>query len=92
MSTSKEELCVVNGVLLKGTKVIIPSSMRREMVKLVHDGHLGIEKCKRRAREVMYWPYCICTCQHHRYQQRKEPLLSHSRPEGPWSKVEVELW
>lgn len=51
----QEELSVINGVLLKGTKLIIPFSMRSEMVELVHEGHLGIEKCRRHAREVMYW-------------------------------------
>ncbi len=27
------------------------------MTVLLNEGHMGIEKCKRHAREVMYWPY-----------------------------------
>ena len=36
-------------VLFKGTRIVIPTSMRQQMVRLVPEGHLGIEKCKRRA-------------------------------------------
>ncbi|KAK0143083.1 hypothetical protein N1851_018783 [Merluccius polli] len=31
-------------------------SLRREMLQRIRKGHLGIEKCKKRAREVMFWP------------------------------------
>lgn len=31
-------------------------TLRKEMLQKIHEGHLGEEKCKRRAREVMYWP------------------------------------
>ena len=34
----------------------MPSSLRRQMLNLVHESHLGIIKCKQRAREVLYWP------------------------------------
>lgn len=97
----KEELTVLDGVLLKGTKIVIPTSMRSQMVKLVHEGHLGIEKCKRRARDVLYWPcmhkdieayvQCCETCQRHRYQQPKEPMRPHEKPQQPWRKVGMDL-
>lgn len=51
ISTLKAELSVLD-VLLKGTKVVIPVSMSSQMLSLVHEGHLGIEKC---AREILYW-------------------------------------
>ena len=51
-----EELSVVDGVILKGVRVVIPSSLRKELLCRIHEGHLGIEKCKRRARETLYWP------------------------------------
>ena len=55
-ATFIEELNVVDGVLLKGHKVVMPPTLRPEMLRLLHEGHLGIEKCKRRARDTMYWP------------------------------------
>ena len=51
----KEELSVVDGIILTVDKVVVPSSMRRDMLKCIHEGHIGIEKCKARARDVMYW-------------------------------------
>jgi hypothetical protein len=52
----RNELSLVNGIILKGLKVVIPRSLRKEMLQKIHVGHLGIEKCRRRAREVLYWP------------------------------------
>ncbi|KAL4708123.1 hypothetical protein ACJJTC_009902 [Scirpophaga incertulas] len=26
------------------------------MLEIIHDGHLGLDRCKRRAREVLFWP------------------------------------
>ena len=43
----KEELTVVNGVLMTGNRIVIPTSMHSQMAKLTHEGHLDIEKCKR---------------------------------------------
>ncbi|KAK7939091.1 hypothetical protein WMY93_002417 [Mugilogobius chulae] len=98
----KEELSVIQGVLLKGKRIVVPAEMRSQMLQLTHEGHLGIEKCKRRARALLYWPHMNndienyikrCeTCQKHRYQQQKEPLLAHQRPDKPWSKVGVDLF
>ena len=51
----KEELSLADGVLLKVDKVVVSSSMRAGMLKGIHEGHIGIEKSKARAREVMYW-------------------------------------
>lgn len=98
----KDELSVLDGVLLKGTKIVVPISMRKQMLKLVHEGHLGMEKCKRRAREVLYWPGMhrdIVTlvqncevCQRHRHQQPKEPMKPHDKPMEPWGKVGMDLF
>ena len=89
-------------VLFKGGKVIIPSSMRTEMLKCIHSSHLGIEKCKRRARDVLFWPGMNSQIQHvvsncsicNRYQRKntKEPLLSHETPQRPWSRVGADMF
>ena len=48
----KEELSFADRVLLEVDKVVVPSSMRADMLKCIHEGHIGIEKS--RAREVIY--------------------------------------
>ena len=92
-ATFVEDLTVVDCVLLKGQRIVIRTKMRPEMRSLAHEGHLGIEKCKRRAREVMYWPNMnndVCDfvsrcdiCQKHRYAQQQQPLQSHERQDRP---------
>ena len=51
-------------IIFKGEKVVIPFSMVTTILNSVHLGHRGAEACKRRAREVVYWPTMtkdICT-------------------------------
>ena len=52
----REEISEIDGILLKNEKIVIPSSFRPEMLEKIHAGHMGTEKCKKRARDVLYWP------------------------------------
>ena len=47
-----EELMIEDGLILKGTRIIIPDKKREEILKLIHKGHLGLNKCKMRAKET----------------------------------------
>lgn len=98
----REEISVVDGVLFKGERLIVPSAMRAEMLKRIHESHLGIESCRRRAREVLLWPgmsqqitemvKSCDVCATHQKRQTKEPLHPHSVPERPWQKIGVDLF
>ena len=52
----RDQISFSDGILFKGEKIIIPKAMQLEMLKLIHSSHLGIEKCKRQARDILYWP------------------------------------
>ena len=41
-----DELSVVDGTLLRDSRIIIPTSLRKKIVEIVHEGHLGIVKTK----------------------------------------------
>lgn len=99
----RDELSVVDGLLLKGMRLVIPVSMRGEMLAAVHTGHLGAEKQKRMARECMYWPnmnrdidnmvQSCATCLKYRPAQPKESLLrTDDRQTGPWERVCMDLF
>ena len=45
-----QELKIEDGLVLKGTRIIIPNKKREETLKLIHEGHLGLNKCKMRAK------------------------------------------
>lgn len=53
----RAELSVENGLLLRKDRIAIfmSASLGPEIIQL-HEGHLGMEKCKRRARTSVYWP------------------------------------
>ncbi len=97
----RADLSVVNGLVLRQNRMVIPQSMRQDMLCRIHEGHLGVEKCKRRAREAVYWPginndinrmISTCnTCLKHHYKQTKEPMLVTDVPTGPWQKVGTDL-
>ena len=54
--TFRDEVATVDGLLCKGTRLIAPKVMRPEMLRQIHKSHLGIAKCRQRAREVLFWP------------------------------------
>ena len=52
----REELAIVNGLIVKGHRVVIPSQLCDEALKLLHSSHMGIVKTKDRARTSFFWP------------------------------------
>ena len=54
--TFREELTIKDGLILKGTRIVVPSTKQAEFLNLIHEGHLGLTKCKPRAKETVYWP------------------------------------
>ena len=50
------DLSMENGLITKGARLIIPSTLRRKVLEQIHEGHLGIEKCMLKARDSVFWP------------------------------------
>ena len=42
----RDELAVIDGVILKGKCIIIPSSLKEQVLSQLHTNHMGIEKNK----------------------------------------------
>ena len=49
-----DELCETDGLILKGGRIVIPTGIRSEILKMLHVSHLGITKCKERARSIVF--------------------------------------
>ena len=90
------ELTVQNGLLLKGSRLVIPASMRLDMLDKLHAGHQGIVKCRVRARESVWWPgigrqleELVNECPVCRKYRRNhvEPMIASELPDYPWQKV-----
>jgi transposase InsO family protein len=99
---NRSELIEDNGLVFFGERLVVPSSLRKEMLQQIHKSHIGIEGCLRRAREVIYWPrmnaevkdyVSKCSiCQTHQPEQCREPLKSYDLPQRPWSVVGGDLF
>ena len=81
---SHEQYTMCNNLLLCNARIVIPSSLRQTTLEALHVGHLGIEKCRAKARETVWWPKigddiqrfvsACSTCQHYAHD-RVQPLL-----------------
>jgi len=92
------ELSVQNGLLLNGIRIVIPTSLRAEILKKLHEGHLGITKCRERAKQSVWWPglskdltKMIENCARERINF-KETMLPTEFPTRPWSTVGADLF
>ena len=52
---SQQYLSTIQGCLTYQNRAIIPVSMRKEMLRNIHIGHLGIKKCLERATKSVFW-------------------------------------
>ena len=98
----RDEISHVDGLLFKGSKLIIPKLMQQKMLDIVHESHLGMVKCKSRARECMYWPgmaaqiedkvsHCHI-CAEVQNSNPKEPMTCPELPNRPWSKIASDIF
>ena len=51
-----DKLTILDGLVVKGNRVIIPTSMRPDTLSRLHDAHQGITSTLQRARWTVYWP------------------------------------
>lgn len=52
----RDELTLQNGIIFKGERIVISSSLGSDTVAKIHASHIGIKGCLCSAREVLYWP------------------------------------
>ena len=81
----RDELSELKGIILRGERILIPTSMPKEMLERIHQAHIGKEKSRRRARDVLHWPVIgseiqenisrCSICQQHQKQNEMEPMI-----------------
>ena len=98
----RDELSVEQGLIFRGQKIVVPKSMRQEMLHQVHTGHLGVTKTFERAKDNIFWPgmskqitehVLQCSvCLTHRDSNAKEPLIPHEFPQRPYKKIGTDIF
>ena len=51
----RSNLSIIDGVIMNGTRIVIPKSLQNEYLICLHTGHFGISKCRARAKSTVYW-------------------------------------
>ena len=46
----------MDGVVMNGTRIVIPQPLQDEYLRYPHTGHFGISKCQAIAKSTVYWP------------------------------------
>ena len=110
---NKEELCLFypvrdelivsdDGILiLRGSKLVLPSTLRQKALTIAHEGHQGLLKNKKLLREKVWFPTidklvkdllhkCIA-CQANGPESHPEPLQMTSLPPAPWHMVNIDF-
>ena len=98
----RDELATQEGLVFRGNRLVIPKSLRRQILSELHSAHQGLESTLRRATETIHWPHLNqelkdyisrCeTCDTYNYRQPKQPLITHDTPERAWAKVGCDLF
>ena len=98
---SRDLLTLQDGLVLYNARLVIPHSVRQSTLQALHSGHLGIEKCRAKARTSVWWPKIgtdiqrhVSSCQTclHYAHDRAEPLMSTPLPDLPWQKIGTDIF
>ena len=97
----RAELSEYSGLILRGSRIVIPKLLRAEILLKIHEGHQGLVKCRERAQSSVWWPgitkeinnlVMSCElCRELRRTQQREPLIPTPLPERPWKRVAMDL-
>ena len=84
-----------------GTRIVVPSSLKAQMLEKVLWGHLGIVRCRLRVSDSIWWPGVSkdvekyiqsCPACMKTTPPAKQPLLPTDLPDYPWERVASDLF
>ena len=99
----RDELSLMNGLIFKGERVVVPESLRSRLVALAHESHPGIIRTKQRLRAVYWWPgldvavenavnECdACAASDKTAKPRRAPLEPVPLPDAAWDKLGIDF-
>ena len=97
----RDELAVIDGIILKGKCIIIPNSLKEQVLSQLHTNHMGIEKTKLLAQESVYWASINAdiekyikqcpTCLQFQQMHPQERIIHHDLPLWAWEVVGADV-
>ena len=94
------ELSIQEGCILWGNRIVIPKSLRPEVLAELHLSHPGMTRMKELARSYLWFPNidksiedfvaCCEPCQERRSTPKKAPLHPWDWPQNPWHRLHMD--
>ena len=82
----RDELALLDGLVMKGSRVVIPKSLIADTLSRLHDGHQGMTATLQRALRTVFWPKMqqdieelILKCNDCQIHGRKKPKSSENQ-------------
>ena len=98
----RDDISVIDGLMMAGSRIIIPEKSRQRVLASIHEGHQGEVKCLLRAKESVYWPglykeieqivKSCAVCQEFENALPKCPMLGIEVPDQPWHTLGADLF
>ena len=97
----RDRMSLSQDLLLYGSRIVVPASLQEETLKKIHQGHQGIQRCRLRAQNSVWWPGVStqikdlverCSICARTSPAQYEPMISSVLPEYPWQKVGSDLF
>ncbi|XP_063370250.1 uncharacterized protein K02A2.6-like [Cydia amplana] len=96
----RDQISYEDGILLWNGRLVIPETLRPQILEMLHDGHNGITAMQSLARLHVYWPNIdkdILTfskrcslCQQSRSNTNEAPVFPWGIPVEPWHRLHVD--
>lgn len=97
----REELTTHLGILMWGSRVVVPEKLQQQLLQVLHEGHIGVVKMKGLARSHMWWPHIdkhienitkiFPGCQETARTPARPPLHRWEYPARPWQRLHVDF-
>ena len=99
----RHELSCKNGLLLRRERLVIPGPLRKNVLSIAHEVHLGITITKALLRSKVWWPgidgqveTLISNCDLCQVvggrSPHKEPLNPTKLPSNPWEQLHIDIY
>ncbi|XP_040066786.1 uncharacterized protein K02A2.6-like [Ixodes scapularis] len=98
----QHELSVAdNGLLLKGTRLVLPAALQQRAISLAHVGYQGITKTTKLMKQKVWFPHldtkvqtalktCM-PCQATIQYQHADPIAIPEKPSRPWEALSLDF-
>ena len=102
--TNRQHLTIIDDLLLFDNRLVIPRSLKLDIMNRLHEGHLGIIKCRALASSSVWWPNISSDIEDIWLKKKKKKKkccvcpsstrterVTSSFPDRPWSRLGMHL-